>query len=314
MTIYIVVSAQDGSKQAVAAFSSEEKRKAYLEEESIESPLFDFFEVTTKENQPPPARIFAAHTGNPNDENSKTALAGYFDNKFDAQAAVKNGGFVSSLNIDLKEDEEISLAERDGKPARKKPKKKRKKRPPSSSDTADSSTQPPLSKKTAPQAPTKKGGIILAALILVLIFSLYLSSQLQRTFDFAENRTSVEWLPSTCSDISYFLSDTIDVYEFTISEQEFRKWASSEKLKIAPIRPKQPHQVRTYRLYADVDTTDLNGLPENEQWEQWSLISRPTIQNGLRIVRYDGTEKLTVEGGYNRDTSRAYYWCRRAES
>lgn len=65
-------------------------------------------------------------------------------------------------------------------------------------------------------------------IIYIFIVGGYIVWFFARTSE-GENEKSVKWLPQTVSNISYHRSWNLDSYEFTVTEEDFRKWCTKRK-------------------------------------------------------------------------------------
>jgi hypothetical protein len=71
--------------------------------------------------------------------------------------------------------------------------------------------------------------VTLAACGMALLRSMYLDFT---SVEMGEHQQSVDWLPNTASDISYYRSYSLTAYEFTIAESEFLAWSRFDLLRI----------------------------------------------------------------------------------
>ncbi len=115
-------------------------------------------------------------------------------------------------------------------------------------------------------------------LIVYMTFSMLFSD---RRPGFGENEKHVPWLMEEASDVSYYLSYSFTAYEFTITEENFRKYLSKRNLKEIT----QPVTLRRY----------------NHPYEQTTV----TIDEGLY------TEESGMRGSFkvafDRKNNRAYF-------
>ncbi len=103
-----------------------------------------------------------------------------------------------------------------------------------------------------------------------------------------ENKSHVDWLPTSASNISYFKTYSYTAYEFNISEEDFIAWTDEENLiEISnPISIERFNFHETYFPSAENTTTVSNGL-----W--WETPPRGN-GGGTRIA-------------FDRDTRTAYF-------
>ena len=100
--------------------------------------------------------------------------------------------------------------------------------------------------------------LIACMLILPLAIVFYMKS----APDYAENVTSVKWLPETASNISYYKSKQVQVYEFTISADQFRKWAEGKDMTVRRLMNQQV--VSRYKAYLPTtQDTKAEALSQN---------------------------------------------------
>lgn len=106
-----------------------------------------------------------------------------------------------------------------------------------------------------------------------------------RNPEFGEHAKQVSWLMPEATDISYCLSFSFSAYEFSITEEAFRKALSKRPLR------EITHTVRIRRY------NYLQDLPEKER--------TVTVTNGLAASEKGLRGHYTVV--YDRTTSRAYF-------
>jgi len=136
-----------------------------------------------------------------------------------------------------------------------------------------------------------KIGIIIALVVLFNPLSLFLSfvglCLWSNTHpDTGQNVSSVSWLPAEATHVSYFKTYSYTAYEFDISEEGFKNWASDWEMK----EIETPFTTKRYSAYT---------LAESE--------TTATITNGYCFQtppRDNGGETLVA---YDRDRKRAFY-------
>lgn len=119
----------------------------------------------------------------------------------------------------------------------------------------------------------------------------------------AEAVKSVDWLPATASNVSYFCSYMNTAYEFDIDEAGFRQWASWEVAEIS-----EPVRLARYLAFSSPRPVE----PANPTKEEWEAFAVENGRRGITIV--DGLyygETLDNGGGvwvaYDRRSGRAYF-------
>ncbi len=104
-------------------------------------------------------------------------------------------------------------------------------------------------------------------------------------------------LPASASDVSYFDSVLGSAYEFTITEADFKQWATSCQLAVDEVRT--PRRLRRFTLFRD-QHRHVHVLDE----------SSPEYSVELRSGLYFETPERHRGGcavGFDRNTGRAYY-------
>lgn len=116
---------------------------------------------------------------------------------------------------------------------------------------------------------------------------------------------SVNWLPKTATNVSYYKAYVYTAYEYDISEAEFLKWSKSD------CKPIVSHQsVRR----CSSSTSKLPSLPDNPTEAQRNALEYASIDNKVAVV-FDGLfyeHQLSNGGGvtivYDREHGRAYFY------
>ncbi len=77
-----------------------------------------------------------------------------------------------------------------------------------------------------------KTRIIITVLVVAFAFAGFVAYEIKssKRIETAQSVETVPWLPSDATDVSYYRSYGWTAYEFSIGEQEFRKWASKYDL------------------------------------------------------------------------------------
>jgi hypothetical protein len=107
------------------------------------------------------------------------------------------------------------------------------------------------------------------------------------THDFGENVESLDWLPGYTSQISYYRSKQVQVYEFKISAENFERWAQSNQMQAHPLSEQEILSRDSADLPVDkkqqakARPTDPDDSRSIEQFEAWQSAISIKISNGL---------------------------------
>ena len=299
MTFYIIITRSNGSDLAAAVYSSRKKAEAYLSESNMVDSRIEPYEVPVGETFST-VMMYAAHKTN---EGGASEIIGYYFNIYDAESAVNNSGFVERLPIDKEEEERAE----------------------SSSESAENYQSFKLEQR---KAPTRKAQatvtdklrdtvqtvqstrydwyLLVAVIILIIAGNIVYHVYYYNRFEFAENVPTVKWLPETAKNVSYYKDRQADVYEFTISEADFLKWAKAKRLEVKNIED-GPVKIPRYRFYADVPIEGLENMSEEEQYELWNSLTQTIINVGY-VFKTESSENVKGNaGGYDSENGRAYY-------
>jgi len=303
MTIYILVETREGSPHARAAFSSEKNRQDYLDEnDDIQQPKFDFWEVSAGGAAATDIKfIYAAHSRE--NMSDRIQLAGYYTHQYDAVLSAGRNGHVVALNIDQieYEPEEIRV-ERKQDPSFKIFKEKQVEEP---SILMDEELIP-LPVATHERKPF----LLLSLLIMILAGAIWMLFS-HESVSVGVNQAQVDWLPPTCSNVSFFLSPTLEAYEFRCTSANFEAWVKRNGLHVRKIG-ENPVHIHTYRRYANVEMDPaIAQLPEDEKWEQWEAISRATVKAGYQIIGSNQATDWEIQGAYDWRSGIVYFWRKR---
>ena len=226
----------DGSLHALGAFSSKEKQKAYQEAAGLKDNQIrlDFY------NGPFDDSIKVIYAGHRRWNMDRFQLGGYFRNESDAWNSVTQEGYVSVLRVDTSYAEEQAL-EREALELYAKLQKKWR-----LSSYEDLIAREGIQKARAnimlrfyedtlesfkPQTRRDIRALYaLFAVMLVLPFAILFF--LRSAPDFGENIARVEWLPESATDISFYRSKQVEVYEFNMDTDAFRDWAEARGMAV----------------------------------------------------------------------------------
>ena len=136
-----------------------------------------------------------------------------------------------------------------------------------------------------------------AALAIWFVRSMYV---VLTQIETRENVPSVDWLPDTASNVSYYRSYLNTAYEFDISESGFRSWSRWDVTEIS-----EPVTIERY--------SQLSKCPEpnatDEEWEAYFMADSErsaTIDDGLYYgYRQDDFGGVWV--AYDRKRGRAFF-------
>ena len=299
MTFYIIVTRSNGSELAAAVYSSRKKAEAYLSETNMADSRIEPYEVPADETFST-VMMYAAHKTN---EGGASEIIGYYFNIYDAEGAVNNNGFVERLPID-KVEEKIAESSTESEEGFQAFKLEARKAP---SPVAQATVSDKLRNTVQTVQSTRFDWYLLAAVIILIIAgNIVYHVYYYNRFEFAENVLTVKWLPETAKNISYYKDRQVDVYEFSISEAEFLKWANAKRLDAKRIEG-DPVNIPRYRFYADVPIEGLENMNEEEQYEMWNSLTKTIINVGYVFETKSSEGEKGNAGGYDLDTRRAYY-------
>jgi len=297
MTFHIVINMENGTRLAVAAFSSAERAKAFIERHGMAETRIDFFDPG--DQMPPNSRtLYVAQRAV---REGVYELAGYFFSRYEAERAVSGLGFERRLEVDAVEHAVVAKAAHaepttptaseaaataPAKVSGKKPSRKpRGRREPSA--TAIGAAGLPL-------------GQIFTLLILVAgIVGVYWIFSRSPRIQFAEGQARVEWLPTSASDISFFRQGSFEAAEFLMTEDGFRIWARSFGAEPGPV-PVGGVSVPRYLMLA---TAAGVTPPPDRGAARATLIE---IRDGLYWTSLPPGQVITL--AWNRETGRAYLY------
>lgn len=118
-----------------------------------------------------------------------------------------------------------------------------------------------------------------------------------------ENVESVDWLPTSATNVSFYRSYSFTAYEFDIPESDFVDWA---RWNLKPIS--KPVSVVRY-CYSSADVTEPDASATQAEWdafEQRYDARRATVADGLYYVN-EQPDGGGVWVAYDRKQGRAYF-------
>jgi len=300
----------DGSLHAMGAFTTKEKQAAYTKASGLKDNQVrhDFY------NGPFDSAIPVIYAGHRRWNMDRFQLAGYFKSEEAAWTSVTQEGYVAILRIDTLYEEEQALE----KEALDRYAKLRKRWRLSSYESlvdregeekaranivlrfyedALESLKPETQRNVRALY-----GLILLLWILPLAFYLFLS----RSPDYGENLKTVGWLPDYATDVSYYRSKQVLVYEFSVSQEDFKCWAEDRGMSVQ--RLVAAETLSRYKAYLSAE--------EDENTDK--AVEEPTLDDiGLAQdpsrIRIDsgffaqGGGKTPAVAAYDLATHKAYY-------
>lgn len=123
-------------------------------------------------------------------------------------------------------------------------------------------------------------------------------------YKIAENVESVEWLPQSANNISFYMYRDSNIYEFSMEENDFLTWVKDQGLKIKKIESGAVAMAR-YSFYADLADDEMENLSEEEQYQKWKERTQVSIDNGY-IFEGKSDDKINL-GSYDLSEKKVYY-------
>lgn len=300
----------DGSLHALGAFTSKEKQAAYQEATGLSDNQIrlDFY------NGPFDEDIQVIYAGHRRWNMDRFQLGGYFKSEGEAWNWVTQEGYVSVLRIDTTYEEEKALEKEALELYAKLQKRWRL-----------ASYQELIDREGADKAkanitlrfyedalesfkPKTKRDIralyafVAAILLLPVAIYFYASSGP----DYGENLDSVNWLPGYTSDISFYRSKQVKVYEFRIKAEDFKTWAAANAMTVRRIE--SPEILSRYKAYIPTpegqssEPVAPGGMVSVEQFQEWQSAISITVEVG--IIAEGEDDAIAV---YDVRTQKAYY-------
>ncbi len=149
--------------------------------------------------------------------------------------------------------------------------------------------------------------IFLVALILLIAGGnvIYHTFYYNR-YEIAENLETVDWLPQSAKNISYYKRDQSYVYEFSIGETDFLLWAREKDLKYEKIE-EGPIAVARYSFFIDAPNDDHENLSETESYQEWMSQNKVFINNGYFFEGDPDANENNNSGSYDAEAGKVYY-------
>ena len=295
----------DGSLHALGAFSTKDKLKAYQNASGLKDNQIrlDFY------NGPFDNDTKVIYAGHRRWNMDRFQLGGYFRSENEAWNSVTQEGYVSVLRIDTTYEAEQSL-EREALELYAQLQKRWR-----LSSYEELIAREGLEKARANitlrfyedalesfRPKNNRDLRAMYALILVMIaLPVAIFLYMQSAPDYGENVPSVKWLPDTASNISFYRSKQVQVYEFTMDIESFRKWAESMSLSIRRLSSQEI--ISRYKAYIPNEVPDTQASTSNdlemEALREWQSSISAKIETGLiakgqgdELALYDSKKKI----------------------
>jgi hypothetical protein len=292
MAFHIVINMENGTRLAVAAFTSADRAQAYIERHGMAEVRIDFFDPGDQVPQNPRVLYVSQREVRP----GVHELAGYFFSRYEAERAVAGQGFERRLEINSAEFIDFEL-------------------PPSAPADADPSpvaeaAPTPARRRFLPERPARRaaargpavfpvGQIVLLVLLVCGILGAYWFFHRSPAIQFGEAEASAAWLPASASDISYFRQGRFEAAEFLIAEEGFRIWARGFGAEPGPVPPDGATVPRYLMLAvaAGIKPAPAPGVPRATMAE---------VRDGLYWTSLPPAQIITL--AWDRRTGRAYLY------
>lgn len=300
----------DGSLHALGAFTSKEKQLAYQKDSGLEDSQvrLDFY------NGPFDEDIRVVYAGHRRWNMDLFQLGGYFKSEGEAWTWVTQEGYVSVLRIDTSYEEEKALQqdalERYAKLQRR---------------WRLASYEELVEREGADKAraniklrfyedalesfkPKTRRDLraLYAFIVLILCLPLAVFFFLSGGPDYGENLDSVGWLPDYASDVSFYRSKQVRVFEFKASGEDFKRWAESRGMNVR--RLVNQEIISRYKAYIPTPAAKSSapvtpgGVLTVEQFESWQNDISARIDRGLIAEGPD--QEIAI---YDSQAQKAYF-------
>lgn len=300
----------DGSLHALGAFTSKEKQAAYQKDTGLDDNQvrLDFY------NGPFDEDIEVIYAGHRHWNMDRFQLGGYFKSEGEAWNWVTQEGYVSVLRIDTTYDEEQKLEKEALELYAKLQKRWRLASYQSmvASEGADKA-RANITLRFYEDAlesfkPKTRRDVraLYAFVLLILLLPIAIYFYASSGPDYGENVPSVSWLPNYATDVSYYRSKQVQVYEFNISAEDFKTWAGQKGMEVQ--RVTTPEILSRYKAYIPSPESESaepavpQGAASIEQFEDWQNQISITVRSGIIAT---GSEKAVAT--YDLKTKKAYY-------
>ena len=146
--------------------------------------------------------------------------------------------------------------------------------------------------------------LLSAVILLIIVGNVIYHVFYYDNYEFAENVESVEWLPQSANNISFYMYRDSNIYEFSIEEKDFLAWVKDQGLKVKKIESGAVAMAR-YSFYADLANEEMENMSEEEQYEKWKERTQVSIDNGY-IFEGKSEDKINL-GSYDIIEKKVYY-------
>jgi hypothetical protein len=301
---------EDGSLHALGAFTNKEKLTAYQKETGLDENKvrLDFY------NGPFEEGLEVVYAGHQRWNMDRFQLGGYFTSEGEAWNLVTQDGYVRVLRIDFTYAEEKAF-EQQALELYTKLQKRWRLSSFKNLVAAEGSEKAranitlrfyedaleSLKPKTQRDTRALYAFAVLAMLLPLAIY-FYASSGP----DYAENVPRVSWLPEHTSDISYYRSRQVDVYEFNIRPDDFKRWAEQKGMEVKRLTSQET--LSRYRAYIPTPESESaepvvpDGAATLQQFKEWQAKISITSQSGMVAVGSDKSIAI-----YDIRTKKAYF-------
>jgi hypothetical protein len=300
----------DGSLHALGAFTTKEKQATYQKEAGLEDNQIrlDFY------NGPFDEDIEVIYAGHRRWNMDRFQLGGYFKSEGEAWNWVTQEGYVSVLRIDTTYEEEKQL-EKEALELYAKLQKRWRLASYQSMVAAEGAdkTRANITLRFYEDAlesfkPKTRRDVraLYTFLVLILLLPLAIYVYASSGPDYGENAPNVGWLPDYATNVSFYRSKQVSVYEFDIKPDDFKTWATQKGMDVR--RVTDPEILSRYKAYIPTpqsqsrDAARPNRNISIEQIEAWQTEISITVESGM--VAFG--EGRTV-AAYDIETERAYY-------
>lgn len=301
---------EDGSLHALGAFTTKEMQLAYQKDAGLEDchVRLDFYNGPFNEN------IQVIYAGHRRWNLDKFQLAGYFQSEGEGRTLVTQEGYISVLRIDTTYQEEKALQKEALDRYAKLQRRWRLatyeelvKREGAKKARADIKLRFYEDALESFKPKTRRDvRALYAFLVLTLCLPLAISYFLSDGPEFGENLDHVSWLPEHASDISFYRSKQVQVFEFQAKPEDFKRWAESRGMRVR--RLVNQEVISRYKAYIPTsagqssDPITPSGALTNEQFTSWQDAISAKVAKGLIAESPD--KEIAI---YDITTQRAYY-------
>lgn len=309
--LHILIRVEDGgSLHALGAFTTREALVAYQNDSGLEDDQvrLDFY------NGPFDEAIKVIYAGHRRWNMDRFQLAGYFKNEGEAWNWVTQEGYVSVLRIDTTYEKEKQL-EKEALELYAKLQKRwhlvsyQSLVATEGADKARANITLRFYEDALESFKPKTRrdvralyAFVFSILLLPVAIYFYASSGP----DYGENLAKVSWLPNYATDVSYYRSKQVRVYEFQISPQDFRTWAEQNGMSVQ--RVTNPEILSRYKAYIPTPKSEASE-PEPteialsvEAFQAWQNQISITVHSG--IIAKGDEQALAI---YDNITQKAYF-------